>query len=601
MKKTSFLLHFIFFFASLPLFAQVEYEVIEAPRTEVIETKEEEREVYISDGTYVKYLGNRIIASGFHKKKVFEGVYKEFDANGKIETIRNYKNGLLDGEVINYFGVLTLKRYYTNDIQTGYETRTNSMGEEEFKAGPFFAGAKKEHVFLYKELFPFKQDQWIGKFDTIFLKSNKAPEIHRWYFLLSKGSVIDTLFHGVCSLKNAQLAEYTVGNIQLLLMDDVVYRTQDFEYLTFDRPKEVIIYEKNGFLRAKTFPSYRLEYYPNGKLKDSITAAEAGDYYHFRFDESGNELFKSKKEVFSEDEYGMNKKIRLTYDYLRNKQVFYRITSVNYIPKKVSSSNDSINDVIQKGAFTDYYGTTYITRPDGEIDTSYSKELFAIRYLKKLKPGRYYYLGTANAGSLEYLDVSESGNITVVRTSLTRLNALSYRDEMKIVFQKDSLYQLYDGINSTSTTRKVIWSKTGKLYSVDSKRNVLDYPNFTTIEQLIFESYKDSIHRFRSIMLTEKEYQAALKLKHISSISKKDFMGYMEELEAIRITERDFKKNYSSDEAKMIRLESRQLFELLYKKGFNPYFSESEFGKLMESYQLTKEEKSSVKRTLRNP
>ncbi|WP_343604831.1 hypothetical protein [Fluviicola sp.] len=569
---------------------------IDSPKSKG-QNNQEVREEYRADGTYVRYRGNRLEASGFHKNKVFDGVLKIVDGSGRVKTSTTYKMGVKDGEETEHYGLDLIRRNYTNGIKTGYETRINADSIETFRMGPFFAGAKKELVFLFRVQIPYKENQMLEKLDTIFLKSNTAAEIHRWHFSRRNDVVVDTLFHAVCKLQMHAFEEYTVGAVQELIQN-ATYSSDQFDFYNLDRPKEVVVYQKDGSVSAKTFPVSRFTFYSNGKLKDSIVVSENKEHdCHFRFDERGNLVFKAKKEVLSW-EFDHEKTFRWTYDYFKDNQVSYTISTVNFSPEKIVSSDPLINKAIAKGMFTGMDGTVYMTRPDGIIDTAYSQELFPLRYRGTLKTGRYYYLNLERKDEVEAVEVTADG-ISFIRVNLTNPDQVSKRKKMNIVFQRDSLYLMYDYLNTTDPAKKIILSKSGRLYASDFRRNSLDFPWYESIEELAIESKKDSVIRFRTLMLPEKEFQEALKLKSISTLPKSEFMECVSELDLIRTREHAVKKNLSPEESRMLTLVSRQLFHVFYHKGYNPYFSADELKNLMQSYGFTKEESHYVKSVIR--
>ncbi len=587
------LLSFLLIFSSSTFTVSAQNEPIIEVIEEVPPVQDEFiREEFNKDGTYVKYRDEKIIASGFHVKRVLNGEYKAFNGDGSTAEVKHFKLGILDGEQVSYFSNETTRTSYSNGIQIGYETITESGGLERRKSGPYFTGKKKNHVFIKKEFYRYN-DEFYENYDTIFFQSNSAPEIHRWS--LGKdvlGQVTDTFSHVTCKMLNYTASEYSNETMQMLF-DDQIYRIWDFDSKTLLLPRETVVYRKNGLFDSKSFPNYWLEFHNNGVLKDSVINMEDPDYNHFRFDETGKVIFKAKK-----DPLDRPNSYRYTYDYFRNGAILYSITSLNRTPERILSTNDSVIDLIKKGQFKDYYGTIYFTNPQGEIDTSYSEFIFPIRFKNDLKPGRYYYLNSQKKEYWEAIDVTEKGIdfITVQRDSTS---VVKKREHMEVVFQKDTLYQMYTRWGFQSSARKIVMAN-NRLFAVDWSQR-LEHNQGDDIEQLAILSYQDTSVSFKSTMLTEKEFQAALKLKDISEMPKKDFQAiFLVKMEPIRLAERNAQKSVPSDKWRnLVQLQSRQLFQVLYEMGYNPYITEKQFSELMDSYQWTDEEKRNIKKIIR--
>jgi len=591
MKQLLFLLPFFLFVFVHSVSAQgheeeeVMYSVEAAPEPEL-------REEFNEDGTFRRYEGDRLQATGFHKKGQLEGELKEYDYSGKVVGIKHYKNGKLHGVCTsNLTGSKYLKEY-DNGEQIGYEEKYSPSGQLVEREGPFFAGRKTEHQHTYFEsTYDTRNGSYQCQFDTISFRANETPIVRRWILRKNEaGEVLDTFLMGECGFVDYREESYSIYSVEQLRME-YAYRNETFDYRSFDTKKEIRIFDKKGYAYLVTTPQYWVTHWESKAIMDSvINVPPGGSYYHFRFDKEGKPVFRSKRENVPD-----LSTTRWTFEYLKNGSAFYSISSLNYKPEKVWSINDSINEVIQKGAFTDYYGTVYITQSTGNIDTSFSKAIYPHRYKKDIAPGKYYFLMSTEGFRLEWITVDTKG-ITYFNASQKNPTTFSTTYRLRAIFQHDSLYHMFSGLRAYTIPCQLLKTKQG-LYSIDFICS--DYDDYYSLEQLLLLTANDSIQKFRSILLTEKQYQEALTRKKISEMPKGVFIDCMKELEPIRLAERAARDGFEVEIREEIRRKTRQLAQIVYNKGYNPYFSEDEFGKLMESYGWSQEDRNKYKKILR--
>lgn len=591
MSKLHHLLPFFLIVFTQPVSAQIHeeeviYEVVEEGPEPVI------REEYNEDGTYKQYTDERLSASGFHKKQKLEGVYTAYNSNGSEQAIKHYKNGLLHGLSTEYgYGGRTTKSY-DKGVQVGYEEFILIGDILSVRKGPYFTGSVTNHTFTSYTRTHYTNDTiCYFQYDTIFFRANQPPEIHRWIEHRNEDNAkVFLTLHSECKPHEYKAESFTSEDLNKLLRDYRL-RDYDFDFRDFDHPKDVVVYDEKGYPCITATPEYWVTRRENHSVFDSLLNVKTNDTYnHFRFDDQGKLIFKAKKDIF---ERGYD--FRWTYDYMKNGNVFYSISSMNYKPEKVWSTNDSINKVIQKGGFTDYYGTLYITQPTGTIDTSYSKEIIPYRYKNDIAPGKYYFLPAMGGVRIEWLEVNAKG-ITFFKANVEIPTKIDKTYKMNIVFQHDSTYHLFSGLRAYPYRHQILKTKQG-LVSIDYFNS--DYEDYYSLEQLVEMALADSILDFKSIILTEKQYLEALKRKKISEMPKEDFIACMKALEPIRMKERAVRDRMELTQREAVRKQTRQLFQVIYNQGYNPYFTENEFAELMESYAWTEEEKRMYKKIVR--
>lgn len=85
-----------------------------------------------NDSVFVQFytIKPRLQSEGFMIRKNREGKWKYFFADGKILSEENYKNGLLDGELINFYpsGKVAEKSFYKNGLKNGVSEKFTSAG-----------------------------------------------------------------------------------------------------------------------------------------------------------------------------------------------------------------------------------------------------------------------------------------------------------------------------------------------------------------------------------------------------------------------------------------------------------------------------------------
>lgn len=554
---------------------------------------------YNEDGTFYQLGNEKVIAKGTHINKILDGKYTEYDLRGNITRKCTYRMGKLDGEEIRFEPInTTYTKQYDCGVQIGYEVMDAPSQNSYVKTGPYFAGSKSEpFVYTRTKSLPLfdKEGTILLHVDSILFIPNKPVEVHRWLFTKTNDYIRDTITHTVTILLNEAAAAYSMSDVVDIQRNEFNMR-YDYDPLTAYKDREVHEYYKNGKLKGENFENYRLTYYPNGTIQDSILPDQNQlPYYHYRNDSLGVPLFRSKFEFLREEKIK-----RLTFDYLKNNQTFYTITSVNYVPEKVTSSNDSIKQCIQKGEVVDYYGTHYMTKTDGTIDTSYSKQVFPFRCQTPLKEGKYYFLQSRGNNRVLVLQVEK---VRVFTYEMPFDKAIWNRDtvRMKHVMQFGNRYYLSKSMTPSSKSKKLL-VENGRIYAVDweTSQLLVDDRRFEySIEMMPEQIQTDTLLSFKTALLTEQEFQKALKMKSISKMPKTEFNEMLEEIKIIRLKEKDALSHFSYDDRSKVEIESRAVSYIFYSHGYKPYFSEEEFSQLMTSYGWTKEEEWAIKNVLR--
>ena len=591
MKQLRYILPFFLVLFAQSASAQVCEEESEERHYQLEVVEEPIKEVFNEDGTYIKRRGNEVIATGHHVNRKLDGEIKKL-SNGRPVQTTTYKIGVKHGPEVDYMGGFTVSRSYENGVLVGYVTDKKTSGQLNSQFGPYFTGKTKKHVFVAFERFELGNGYESYRYDSIFLEANRAPEIHRLYFTKKYEVIIDTEVYAHCKLPLYQSDEYTIDRIESI-MQDWSYGVTDFDYQELEKPKELVLFASDGSVKARAFPGYWISFYSNGQLKDSMFSSGGTDYCHYRWDDQGNIVFKGKKEIVNKGSYG-NVVFRWTNDFFLGNEVQYSISSVNGIPERVFSAKPKVLEAIKSGKFTDVYGTLYITDQTGNIDTSFVKELIPLRYTNDIKPGRYYYLYSVKPGIVETVEVTAK-KVCFQKLNISDLTPVGRPDLQKIIFQKDSVYQLYTSLGNAHYARKLM-QRNGKLYSIDWQKDN-GYAAVLSIEELIVQAHQDSLIDSYTPMLTEAEFQAALKRRNISGMPKETFMTCIDKLEVIRMNERKLLEKVRDKNT--TQLMSPKLFLVFYEAGFNPYFSEKEFWTVINSYRLTAAEEARVKQIIR--
>ncbi len=598
--------HCIFFFLLLSYgsFAQEPdpFKIKEPEKANYPEPKSASKikmeEVYFPDGTYKK-TDRDLIITGYHINKVLHGKFTEKTITHTIS--KTYDHGNLVG--------------YQNAIRTHDNNPPNE--QEYWKKGPYFAGSKPKGFFTvanYDRNVFLNERYMLLLEDTLFFSPNTDIEIHRHASIKGESKVTMEPGTFVYRIYNTKKTAYTNEDIESALKTKTI-ESKHFLSNQFNPDGEVIQYNNKGKRVAESYPDYRLTYHPNGTVQDSILRS-ATSYQHYRFDTNKKVVFKSQTESIPETD-----KIRVIYTYFKNSNPIYTISFIEgrYFkrkPEKITSSNDSINQVIRNGLIRDYDGTVYITQADGKIDTSFSKEVYPYRYQTKLKNGNYYFLPSALNTVVYVLSVTDS--IIVGYTTKTQeLDGKKWNHySANQVMQNGNRYQLSEyhqpgnAVKIVVTNGKVYSSgwfdkrlkgpyeqlKTNVSYSLDQMNNWNNFPY--DLNDYAADFAADTLFSFTTQMLTEDELKKALNSTHITKMPRDKFDGMIHELKKVREQEKNALSKLNPDGKKGIHIDSKQLCQLVYNLGYNPYFLEDEMIQLMTDLKLTAEEQEPLKQLM---
>jgi hypothetical protein len=571
-----------------------------------------QKEVYGSDGTYKKISDGRIILQGHHINRVFHGEFIQ-DSLPYIIT-KTYNHGNLVG-------------YQTGKI--AHDSRPPNY-QEHWKKGPYFAGVQKTGIFTINKsdrIYYRLEDFTLLQEDTLFFSPNKNIEIHRISTIKRDDQLIGTPCRFIYRIYATKKADYSVKDIESALKTKT-YPFRDFQTYSFIPEGEVIQYNSLGVRVTANYPDYRLTYYSNGSVQDSICRLP-NPYEKYRFDSEKHLVFKMQIEPIPAIE-----KSRTSYTYFKEKKPFYTISFLKSIPKQltspyyisllrdkpeqISSSNDSIQQVIKNGTFEDYYGTRYITQADGKIDTSFSKEMYPFRYHTKLKNGNYYFLSsylslvvnvlTITDSTIEGYTFNPADNKGKIWNQFTAHQILqkdnqyhyfeqyhAYRNSGKLVVQNGELYAS-DWIDREIKQLHINW-KDGETFTVgDASTEALKYQY--DLDNLAADFQKDTLFSFTTELLSEDQYKKAMSSKKISTMSQSDFDLLIRDLKIIREQEEKALSRLISNEVKNVFISSKKLCQLVYHMGYNPYFSEDEVSQLMNGLKINPEEQAPLKKLM---
>ena len=567
------------------------------PEPKSMGTQGKTEEVDAPDGTYKK-VENGTVTRGHHINNQFHG---EFIEKGHLYTIsKTYDHG-------NLIGYETGKLTYDNNP---------ADKQEHWKKGPYFAGKRPSGFFTishYGWNSFLNEGYFLHREDTVFFSPNKDIEIRRHVSIEGESDVNLEPATLIFRIYGTKKTSYSTDDLELALKTKT-YQYKHFLSNEFNPDGEVIQYNSKGIRVAASYPEYRLTFHPNGAVHDSICKAGT-PYQHYRFDANKKEIFRTQAEFFPEI-----KKQGKTVTYSRNNQPFYTISFVETRldknkPVQISSSNDSIKHLIKSGLFCDYYGTTYLTQADGRIDTSFSKEVYPYRYQTKLKNGNYYFLSSSLTVVVYVLTVTDE-KMEIYTFNTQDLKGKTWNHYfVKRVMQKGNYYLLSEPFTNKSVR---ICVNNGNTYCSDwidekpkgryEKLNKNTTYSIDIVSDWELSPYDlndvaadftaDTLFSFRSQLLTENEFEKALNGKHITKMSRSEFDGIVQTMKKVRKQEEEALSKLRASGLNEIFIDSKQFCQLVYRLGYNPYFSEDDVVQLMTDLKFTHEEQEPLKELL---
>lgn len=580
-----FLLLCLFNLASLS--AQVfESEAMTAP--EVFRAPKEE-DIYEENGSYKHLVGGKVTITGTFENKKREGEFKYYRKNGQLEKKETYVNGILNGPFSTYTnGRLSIYQEYKNGIKINYEYEFDFYGDTLSVAGPFPGKDLKTGKIMIRQKLGDGNNSYgtqIICYDTLSFNPDKPVFIAHHEFITEQRKVKEHKYTEV-SLYENNSSGYNPGNINVLITRAKNFNANFPAYPPSEIKARIRKFDKEGKLYLLSDSGYVLRFNKGFISKDSITIPKEGKVCHAGYNERGQLAFEVRYDT-AESNYSTN------LYYGANKKLLYEVGSRDYKPTYVKIYDDSVRQASKGNTLFDCFGTAYLFDANKKIDTSFSSAEYKMRMKEKITGGIYFYLPTSPRYPKEGYSVMEINGRKKNEYLLdSTLKPVRDKGVTFQAFQKDTVIYLVKEIVNSYEDHFLIYKyirKGDKLYTV---HNQVKSKYLYTRESMISFLERDSIPVFKSELLTENEFKKALKMKRIGTLSKEEFLKWME-----RSKNLDPAMSQARDAISLGVGESHDVkapFSIIawevYRMGYNPYFSKEEVEALKVKFNLSQNE-----------
>ncbi len=587
MTSTLRLLFCFIFSSPFYLVCQVGTNVVAADIIAPGDTKGEE--LYSADGVYKLLYNGKTKVLGHHNNKIKTGEFIYYDDYGQIEKKEHYQDGILHGDYIEYtYATPKTKREYDQGKKINYEYAFKYK-DTLFMAGPYLKDEFSKALFTIRSKETISMSDGVANmqinYDTIFFEALKPVRVHHYSFIRTAG-IMSRTFFATLELKTKK-ASYSPA-----FLESVVSTMKSYVpyYVPSRQNCLTRYYDKSGKLVFQSDSAYAMNYYANGKVKDSLGTCDENKICRKSYDVNGKLMYALRM-----DKRSPYQTTNLYYD--KNKKLIYEINFFGEQAKTLKIYSDSVKNKNAKGELIDCFENHYYYNPATFIiDSTIARLQFRYRYKEKIPDGRYFFIAPKGKKKRMYRFLEIQGNrmndetvdstLVIAKSNGWRVDM--FRRDSIIYFVSDNSYYPSNPKEEKYIIRKFLF-KDGKFYIVHS---LVRKTNVTDKQTLLLAFEADTLPNLKTELIPEQHIMEALNLKPIYKMPKNEYMQWIKRCENLKALDEKNKALFigNNEYYYSVDLLRRVNYYELYRMGYNPYMKEDDYVFWLHSLKLTPKE-----------